>query len=395
MSLKAISSHRAQPLRHLSVRSPQTRIKRLEQALFKLALQYKLKPDKPPRHDRYIESQLERLEETKASDFFKVSPELVSTVVKQTRKLSGESTPIVLDIGGGSCSSHRRFAEAGLISVCIDPAAEVLEKAAQLQGMLKIAEGIWKDPKLDHYLVVGDAQIAAEIFGLDNKHPLLKPLTAQKQNTLARLISIGKDFDPDKIDSSLFLEALQDIAECEEKLRRFDQGDKAILVKDLEWAREGLISEKLEHYLELHESEIELLIDQLRSLDDLIEQKRLQALNSTKEPPLIDLVFSGYMPADINLTPEIKSILARGIIYIAEAGGATGIPTYEEVTKYRFFSEGFYNHSYLPGKSYEETVKEYFTERTKVSEGFWDRKENILIVQERKDLAPPPFTPIH
>lgn len=40
----------------------------------------------------------------------------------------------------------------------------------------------------------------------------------------------------------------------------------------------------------------------------------------------IDMVISSWMPGELNLTPDIRNIGARTIVYVKEAGGATGVP---------------------------------------------------------------------
>jgi hypothetical protein len=420
MSVSRAAIHPAQPVRRLSSLSGQARIKGLEQSLIRLAVQYQLKPNKPALDKLTLESQLARLEKGESLDFFVVLPWLVDTVKKHASMYSAGEKPIVLDIGGGTSSSHLRFAEAGMLSVCVDPAAEVLAKIAQRQGMIKVTEGVWKDRRLDHYLVVGDARTAAEIFGIDNEHPLLKSQAAKKQALLKELTDIARNFDPAKIDDALFPEDLQDIADCEERLRLFDAAEnkEAIikqleeeenkyngprdtykvlseekarekLVRRLDWAREGLIYSKREHYCEAHMERIESLIDQLRAQDRLLEKTRIEVLRSIDEPPLIDLVFNGYMPCGIDLTPEIKSIFAKSMVYIAESGGGTGVEESAHPSEYQYFSRGFYNHSYEPGRSYQEEARESYDEPDPKRES-WERpRNNTLIAQVRKDLAPP------
>lgn len=426
MSVSRPAIHPAQPVRRPSSLSGQSRITALERSLIRLAAQYQLRPDKPAPDKWTRNGQLAHLEKGEPLDFFVVAPWILDTIKKYATTYSAGEKPIVLDIGGGTSSSHLRFAEADMVSVCVDPAAEVLARMAQRQGMVKLAEGVWKDRRLDHYLVVGDARTAAEIFGIDNKHPLLRSQAEKRQALLKELGDIARDFDPAKIDNALFPEDLQDIADCEERLRLFDAAEnKETIIKQLEEeenkyngprdtykvlseekaceklvgrlrsARQGLVEAKLGEYFEENMDRIKSLIEQLRAQDALLEGTRLEVIRSAEEPPLIDLAFNGYMPFGINFTPEIRGVSAKSIAYIAETGGGTGIISGTPMITPNKLMRGFYDHSYLPGKSYQEEFREDYEEPDPKRES-WERpRKNTLIVQVRKDLAAPrPLSPL-
>ena len=62
----------------------------------------------------------------------------------------------------------------------------------------------------------------------------------------------------------------------------------------------------------------------------------------------VDLVFNSWMPQDINLTPDIRSINAQAIIYVEERG-ATGVQRFELIGQED-------KRSYEPGKNYREVL---------------------------------------
>jgi len=67
----------------------------------------------------------------------------------------------------------------------------------------------------------------------------------------------------------------------------------------------------------------------------------------------VDLVFNSWMPLDVNLTPDIRRINPKGIVYVKHLSGATGV----SVEKYLdFILDDESNHSWLnidfPRKEY-------------------------------------------
>lgn len=139
-----------------------------------------------------------------------------------------------------------------------------------------------------------------------------------------------------------------------------------------------------------------------------------------------DLVISSWMPYQLNLTPDIRDIGAKVIVYIKEAGGTTGVPNY----KYKKFiyDEGFdelddgaEEHrqsnpitpengvSYHPGEAYQRAfewsgpaaseVRFYIARILKGKKvcGFSDIDYNLIDIQFRRDVPIPdeiPRTPI-
>ncbi|MBN2058338.1 MAG: hypothetical protein JW782_06050 [Candidatus Saganbacteria bacterium] len=409
------------PVTRLAAAGHNLRLERLQRKLIDTAARYAAKQNKSSLRSRTIEFQLHQLEQGEFFDHFSVDQRLVNDVMDNALRLSGNTEPIIIDIGGGTSSTHVRFAEAGAVSVCIDPAVPILAKLAQVRNMVKIAEGIWKDRTLEHYLVAADAETAAEVLGIDEGHPLLRPLTARKRALLQELTGIARDFQPDRIADSEFPQALQNIANKRTAVENFENGSaeyrQAVmreqereanrfsfddyksfsetevlrhLQDSLRWARERLAGLKLSDHLEENRERIEDLIERLVETDNLIEEKRLEALRTAEEPP-VDLVFCGYMPPNVDFTPAIKTLLAKGIFYVVEANdGATGIPSYENLTKSYYIWNGFYNYSFLPGTGYEEISRQdIYGEPRENAIGHTVRTFDQWIVQARRDVAPP------
>jgi SAM-dependent methyltransferase len=138
-----------------------------------------------------------------------------------------------------------------------------------------------------------------------------------------------------------------------------------------------------------------------------------------------DLVISSWMPYQLNLTPNIRDIGAKVIVYIKEAGGATGVPHYEykEFTYDEGFSEwddDAEGHrepnpvtlengiSYHPGENYQRAFEWSGPAASEVQDiarrlsgervfGFGDVDYNLIDIQFRKDVPIPddiPRTPV-
>lgn len=137
-----------------------------------------------------------------------------------------------------------------------------------------------------------------------------------------------------------------------------------------------------------------------------------------------DLVISSWMPYQLNLTPNIRDIGAKVIVYIKEAGGATGIPDYEykEFIYDKGFDEwddGAEEHrqpnpitpengiSYHPGEAYQRAFEWSGPAMREVRDiarslqgvrifevfGFGDVDNNLIDIQFRRDVPIPDDIP--
>jgi len=120
----------------------------------------------------------------------------------------------------------------------------------------------------------------------------------------------------------------------------------------------------------------------------------------------LDIVINSWMPNQLNLTPDIRAIGAKVIVYIKELGGATGISEYDFESNERNNAEkqkppNLINQenriSYHPGRNYQR-VFEWFgptaEEIRKILtntglQGFEDKDYNRIDIQFRKDVPIP------
>ena len=146
--------HPLNPIQRLTAAHGPSRQQRLEKSLIGLSSLYAGKNKTIPQgSDPYVslDRQLENIAAGNMFDHFKVDQPFITTVMDTARRVSGNNNPIIIDMGGGSSTTHQRFAQAGAISVCIDPAAELLERVAASLNMIKVGSGVYKDRRLDHY----------------------------------------------------------------------------------------------------------------------------------------------------------------------------------------------------------------------------------------------------
>jgi SAM-dependent methyltransferase len=124
----------------------------------------------------------------------------------------------------------------------------------------------------------------------------------------------------------------------------------------------------------------------------------------------IDVVLSSWMPLNINLTPDIRDINAKSIVYVREVGGSTGVPDYS-YNDFIYDDEG--NEvinplsreefiSYHPGRNYTKVfewcgpaIREIndisLKSKKKPHYGFNDIDMNQIEVQIRRDQFLPPI----
>ncbi|OGC23576.1 hypothetical protein A2291_00320 [candidate division WOR-1 bacterium RIFOXYB2_FULL_42_35] len=238
----------------------------------------------------------------------KTTDNLLTRIASWTRKVSKQQSPIILDVGGPFTSFSKTFAEQGLTTIYVTPVESVINDVAESEKFIKIGSGVWRDRRLDRYLVLSDALATAEVFSL------------KKNVEMQRLFA-----DRVKVHDELV-----------HSLQRYDQTLRIL---------KGLLKKKS---LKLYH--------ELLNLDDAIKVSGAKFLRQDETP--IALIFSAYVSLLVDFTYVLSGILPRAIVSIEEKIEIRGsLPdAVRNLSKLEYFRSGSYHRELIPGPNYIELV---------------------------------------
>lgn len=238
----------------------------------------------------------------------KTTDNLLTRISSWVKDVSKQQSPLVLDIGGPFTPFSKTFAEHGLTTIYVTPAETIINDVIENEKFVKVGRGVWRDLRLDRYLVLSDSLAVAEIFSLRKNAEL----------------------------GGLFAERVKAHDNLAVSLRKYDSSNHFF---------KGFLRKKAVN-----------LYHQLLDLDDAIKAVGIKAVQDSETP--IALIFSAYISLLAEFSHVLSGVLPRAMVTIEEKIEIRGsLPdAIRNLSKLEHFRSGAYHRELIPGPHYVELI---------------------------------------